>query len=256
MYANKNECIVGLLHIFNEFCEFNGGLAYDKGIMHLEEILFHIEMMIGNFSYLLAEYFTKSLDSLIEIYSPISNQTGYFVHKKQIIENHFLVWCKNPIKICVLVIYLLNKLQRTFADLKISDVKKKYVEIVSIILENWDNIWEIQSMFKDKWLNGWEVIDLVCYENINELLSNQAISLIVSETWYGPFYRKTFMIPSTWYQVIASKVLKPSSFYEYLPNRVEEISEAAREFKFQKQHFFSLHLTNQETHFFRFEVWK
>ena len=230
-YMNKNDWIVGLLHIFNEFSEFNGSSVYNKGIMHFEEILFHIEMMISNFSYLLAEYFIKSLNNLIEIYNPNHYPSDHYPDKKQIIANHFLVWNKNPIKIWVLIVYILNKLQKSYPDLKVSDVKQKYINIVNFVIDNWEDIWEVERLFNDKWLNGWEVIDLVCYENIEELLSNQAISLIITDIWYGPFYRKSFMTPSTWYQLIASKVLKPNSFYEYLPNRVEEISEALRTFK-------------------------
>lgn len=99
MYISKEECIVGLLHVFNEYSEFNGSSIYHKGISHLEEMLFHIEMMINNFSYLLGDYFVQSLENLIEVYNPNIYPVTYFQDKKQIITNHFLVWCRNPVKI-------------------------------------------------------------------------------------------------------------------------------------------------------------
>ena len=237
MYANKNEWIVGLLHIFNEFSEFNGSLVFDKGVMYFEEILYHIEMMVGNFSYALAEYFITSLENLIEMYSQNIYPVTSFSDKKQFIGNHFLVWCKNPIKIWVLIIYILKKLHKLYSDLKVEETIKKYSKFANLIIDNWENIWEVESLFTDKWLNGWDVIDLLCYENIEELLSNHTISLIVADFWSGPYYQRTFLTPSTWYQIIASKFIQSNSFYEYIPNKIENIAENIRKWQVKKNSF-------------------
>ena len=213
-------------------------------------------MMIENFSFLLAEYFITSLENLIEIYNPSIYPVSHFPDKKQIIGNHFLVWCKNPVKIWVLIIYILKKLHKLYPDLKVEETTRKYSMFVNLIIDNWENIWEAESLFTDRWLNGWEVIDLLCYENIEELLSNQTISLIVADFWSGPYYKRTFLTPSAWYQTIASKIIKPNKFYEYIPNKIEEMSENIRKWRISKEIIFSTGLLPHESHFFKFEVWK
>ena len=258
MYLNKEQWIIGLLHIFNEYSEFNGSSTYHKGISHFEEILFHIEMMIKNFTYLLGEYFIESLENLLEVYNPNLYPIHYFPDKKQIIVNHFLVWCKNPVKIWVLIVYILKKLHQIFPDLKIQDITQKYLELANKIIENWEGTKEVEDMFTDYWLNGYEVIDLICYENIEELLSNHSVGLIIADFWTGPFYQRTFLGQSTWYQILASNVFKPYSFYEYLPNKYEEIAKWIRGLHVTKEKFFFFQMrkSDQHSHFFKLEAWK
>ena len=256
IYINKEEWIVGLLHIFNEFSEFNGSSTYQKGILHFEEILYHIEKMINNFSYLLAEYFIESLENLVEVYNPNIYPVNYFPDKKQIISSHFLVWWKNPVKIWVVIIYLLKKLQKMFPDLKIESISKKYTQLADTIIEDWENTKEVEALFTDYWMNGWEVIDLLWYENIEELLNNHYVGLIIADFWSGPFYRRAILTSSAWYQIIASKIFKPNSFYDYLPNKVEEITKWIRGWHITKDLFIKSKQSDKDTHFFKLENWK
>lgn len=70
LYNHKKQCIVGLLHIFNEFSESNGNSAYRDNVFSIEQVLYHFEMMADSFTYSLAEYFVSCLDNLLDMYDP------------------------------------------------------------------------------------------------------------------------------------------------------------------------------------------
>ena len=256
MYFHRQNCIVGLLQIFNEFSEFNGSSSYRKWIFGLEEILFHIEMMIENFSYAQADYFVAALNRLIDMYNPTTYIHDAIIKKRVDHTNHFLVWNNNPVKIWVIIVYLLKKLSKRYIDLKTIETSQMYWKLASIIIDNCENIRDVELLLTDFWINGYEVIDLICYENIEDLLANHSVGLIIADFWSGPFYRQSFLTSSAWYQIIASNILKPQAFYKYLPNKVEEITNWIREWHIVNENHFSNKLWNQETHIFRFEVWK
>jgi hypothetical protein len=50
------------------------------------------------------------------------------------VDNHFLVWSDNPIKICVLIVYILKKLTRHHEELLCDKVVDKYCEIANQII--------------------------------------------------------------------------------------------------------------------------
>ena len=83
-------------------------MNYQKEIFNIEEILFHFEMMAENFSFSSSEYFVSILNNLIDMYDPKTFVLNKTKAKRPTIPNHFLVWNSNPVKIWVLVVYILK----------------------------------------------------------------------------------------------------------------------------------------------------
>jgi len=143
-----------------------------------------------------------------------------------------------------------------YHDLNATATSAKYERIVNMMIDNCASIREVEQILTDTCLNGYEVIDLLAYEKLESIISNQSVGLIVADFWNGPFYRKTFMTPSTNFQIITSNLMKPKAFYEYLPDKVEEISAYIKERKINKKRCCKLRLLKQQSHFFKIETWK
>ena len=152
--------------------------------------------------------------------------------KNKSLHNHFLVWNDNPVKICILVLYIMKKLNKLFEldnfvisrgaseDTTVAGVAEKYSKLANLIIANCDSTMEVDQIFRDKCLNGYEVIDLLAYEELDSILANPVVGLIINDFWKGPFYRSTFLSSSTCYQILSTNVVKFKPFYGYLPDKV------------------------------------
>jgi hypothetical protein len=98
-------------------------------------------------------------------------------------------------------------------------------------------------------MNGYEVIDLLAYENIDDIINNYYVGLIITDLWKGPYSRKMYFESSTCYQILSTSFIKQNAFYGYLPNKVEEITSKFHPTK-------NLTWNPDNCNFFKFDVWK
>lgn len=214
LYAKKHDCIMSLLYILNEYSETNGSNIYSSLIYNVEEMLYHIEKMINNFTFTLAKYLLNSFSGLLDKYDPkiqlVNNKTNKkkMVWNEALYLNHFLIWSPNPVKLCVLIIYICQSLGDRLGDLNIQHVTESYSKIANMIIDECSSQFEVEEMLTDKCLNGYEVIDLLGYQKIESILNNETVGLIIGDFWGGPYYRELALTSSTTFQIVAPSIIR------------------------------------------------
>ncbi|CAI2387791.1 unnamed protein product [Moneuplotes crassus] len=256
LYKGKENLIEILLHFMNEYTESNGTLMYQSGIMNLEEILYHFEMMCTNFNFYQAEYFCRVFINLISKYN--IDDTGIdadnLMVKEQLklmsstVDNHFLVWNENAVKICILVVYICKKLRKIHPELDIQAVTDIYSKIATKIINNCNSIHEVNDILTEKCINGYTALDLLAYEKMDTILENHKVGMIITDLWKGPYFRGNYLESSSSYQILSTCINKKKSFYGYLPNKVDEM---------KRKWFPSSLFTNKQFYSpFKFDIWK
>ena len=149
MLDHTSTIIDSILHYINEFSENNGSSKYLKRMKNFECYLYLLEVMINYISYTQAKYFIQIVSKLIRylysifsyiyrIGSPHSEKQAETYKKQSIIkfgkeniiqnyrnnmitnkekfidtfQDNFIVYCTNPVKICIQVLHILKLLEK------------------------------------------------------------------------------------------------------------------------------------------------
>ena len=147
--------------------------------MYLEERLFILEKFMQFIEYNLA------LEFLTVIHQEILDDPSI----------NFLVYCPNPLKIIVMLLNIVINVsnKHTNLEFKAQKVRSSLCDIANGVIDTNSSTNEVEDMLIDKTYNGTEVIDLIDILNIIEILQNPMIDSIVSNMYYGPYERESFL---------------------------------------------------------------
>ena len=108
---------------------------------------------------------------------------------------NFLVYCPNPLKIIVMLLNIVINVSNKHKNLefKAQKVRSSLCDIANGVIDTSSSTNEVEDMLIDKTYNGTEVIDLIDILNIIEILQNPMIDSIVSNMYYGPYERESFL---------------------------------------------------------------
>ena len=182
VYGNKMLCVKSILDSFkNDDTQINQ-------VMYLEERLYILEKFMKFIEYKLA------LEFLTVIHQEIMD-------KPQI---NFLVYCPNPLKIITMFLNIMIHLGEKHQNLKFKAQKVRAVlcDIANGVINTSSGMNEVKDLLLDKTYNGSEVIDLIEMLDVIEILQNPMIDSIVSNMYYGPYERESFMKKSTLFKVL------------------------------------------------------
>ena len=67
-------------------------------------------------------------------------------------KTNFCCYSTNPVKLCVLILNLLTKLELKFKNIKLDtkDIKSSYYTLIDYLLKNIDEMNVVESMLKEK----------------------------------------------------------------------------------------------------------
>ena len=173
VYENKIECIKSILN------SFKNDDTQSNQVMYLEERIFILEKFMQFMEYNLA------LDFLTVIHQEILDDPSI----------NFLVYCPNPLKIIVMLLKIVINVSNKHKNLefKAKKVRSSLCDIANGVIDTSSSTNEVKDMLIDKTYNGTEVIDLIDILNIIEILQNPMIDSIVSNMYYGPYERESFL---------------------------------------------------------------
>lgn len=73
------------------------------------------------------------------------------------------------------------------------------------------NISEIEDLLRDKTYSGIEILDFIAHLDIIEILQNSMIDSIISNMYFGPYERETFLNKSTCFKVLDEQIREEAS---------------------------------------------
>ena len=98
------------------------------------------------------------------------------------------------------------------------------------------NMNEIEDLLRDKTYSGFETIDLIAHLDIIEILQNSMIDSIISNMYFGPYERETFLKKSTCYKILDEQIREEAGS-EDLVTRSFKIFSRDHNFKGFKKYF-------------------
>ena len=134
-------------------------------------------------------------------------------------QNNSIVYSLNPVKDCVIIMYIWKLLENTHSDIKHINkgVIEKYSHLVNHIIDSTDDVKEVYLMLTQKWFNRKEVINLISYCDFQIILNNQNIGRIVNAFWEGPFETEFFMQSSYTFQKLKKVFVSSNDFLDFTP---------------------------------------
>ena len=121
--------------------------------------------------------------------------------------NNFLLLSQNPLKICVLLISIISKLETIFSNVSFDSLLELLKRLTLKIINTTENTDEISLMLNEKCYNEYQVIDIISYENIGFIMENSKVSLILNELWSGPYKSVPFFSGSSSFKIIDNTIL-------------------------------------------------
>ena len=187
-------------------------LNYTK-ILNCEEKLFILEKFLPFIDY-------KKSFELLETFKNLLFEEP---------DHNFLTYSLNPLKIIVVMMTIINQLQETYPLLKFQiDILQEGLQNVgSHIIKNSKSVEDVEDLLLDKLYNGIEIIDMVAYLNIIPILQNPVVDVIISNMYYGPYQRDSFLKNSMSFQVIYNEV-------SFFPGKEVTASSKMSVFKFKQ----------------------
>lgn len=85
---------------------------------------------------------------------------------------------------------------------KVQKLRSSLCDVANKVIDTSSNMNEIEDMLLDKTYAGIEVINMIAFLDIIEILQNPMIDSIISNMYYGPFERETFIKQSTCFKII------------------------------------------------------
>ncbi|CAI2382176.1 unnamed protein product [Moneuplotes crassus] len=161
-------------------------------IINVEERLFVLEKFIPYIDY------QKSFE-LIETYRNLICETP---------ELNFMTYCKNPLKIIVTMISQIRQLKIAYPLLKyqVDHLNDILENIGSIVIRNSKSVDDVQDLLLDKLYNDIEIIDMIAHLNCIPILQNPIVDVIISNMYYGPYQRGSFLKDSKCFQIIQDEL--------------------------------------------------
>lgn len=89
---------------------------------------------------------------------------------------------------------------------KAQKVRAALCDIANGVIDTSSGMNEVKDLLLDKTYTGSEVIDFIEILDIIEILQNPMIDSIVSNMYYGPFERESFMKKSTLFKVLEEQM--------------------------------------------------
>ena len=115
-----------------------------------------------------------------------------------------LSFTANPVKICVLMANLLNKLNSKHPNLNLKETIEKVWKLWNLFIDETYSIDEVNMMLKDQWYNGLKLIDVIGYSKIEQLMNNKRVCIFITNIWVGPYERVYSTSTSTSHEIIFS----------------------------------------------------
>jgi hypothetical protein len=149
------------LHIFELFIE---EIPYDKAISFLELLRVLI-----------------NLDELLEA-------ENYEEKARQSIKS-IILHVRNPIKVIVHMIMLVNSVEEQFPNLKQVTIplQENLVKIGACLINLVNSIEVMRMIMKEKYHNGYTVLRLIAVLDITKMLENPMIDQLVAILWESPY---------------------------------------------------------------------
>ncbi|CAI2387331.1 unnamed protein product [Moneuplotes crassus] len=216
VYGNKFLCIKAIFESFkNDDTQINH-------VMYLEERLFILEKFSKYIEYKMGlEFLNIMHDQVLD--DPKDN---------------FLVYCPNPLKIIILLLNISIGIKTKHQNLKFKAQKFRSTlcDIAHSVIDTASNMNEVEDLLRDKTYSGMEVLDLIAHLDIIEILQNTMIDSIISNMYFGPYERETFLKKSTCYKIVEEQVREEPGT-EGLVTRSFKIISFKNNFKGLKKYF-------------------
>ena len=112
----------------------------------------------------------------------------------------------NPIKTWAITLYIIKLLTDRFPEIKYTtnDVTYYYSTLISLILDNTEDIRHIYIMLTDKLYNHKEVIDVITEWDLQIVMNNSNVDRVVSDFWDGPYETESWLNKSYLFQELKS----------------------------------------------------
>ena len=96
---------------------------------------------------------------------------------------------RNPIKVIVHLIYIVNQVEEEFPNLRQLTIllQENLIKIGACLINRVNSIEVMRMILKDKYHNGYTVLRLIAVLNITEMLENPMIDTLVCNLWESPY---------------------------------------------------------------------
>ena len=134
---------------------------------------------------------------------------------------NFVVYSQNPIKICAIHVYIIKLLWLRFSEIEYitSELKYYYSTLISLVLDNTEDIRHTYFMLTDKLLNNKEVIDVIAEWNLQIVMNNSNVDRVVQDFWDGPYESELWLNKSFLFAEISSLFDNNNSFLGFSKHR-------------------------------------
>ena len=131
--------------------------------------------------------FLEMIKNLINL-DELLDAENYEEKAKQSVKS-IILHVRNPIKVIVHLIYIVNQVEEEFPNLRqLTILLQENLIKIGACLINWVNSIEVMRMIlKDKYHNGYTVLRLIAVLNITEMLENPMIDTLVCNLWESPY---------------------------------------------------------------------
>lgn len=194
LYREYRNAVLGNIQISIDSIIYAFKIDYQSHnkIKNVEERLFILEKFLPFIDY------KKSFELIETFKSLLFEEANY----------NFLTYCLNPLKIIVMLMSLIKQLKVMYPLLKfqIDHLQEGLENVGSLLIRNSKSVEDVQDLLLDKLYNGIEIIDMVAYLNCIPILQNPVVDVIVSNMYYGPYQRGSFLRESMCVQVIQNEM--------------------------------------------------
>lgn len=144
-----------------------------------------------------------------------------------LIRKNFACFSLNPIKLCVLILNILKKLEYKFSTIKLDNqkVKDRYLELIDLLLERIEEVKLVEHILTDLCYNNHQVVDIIATQNLISIMNNPKVNSVITDFWRGPYERNSFLSDSYNFKIIQKLVNGSSDFFTYNPD--ENLSKMA-----------------------------
>ena len=162
-----------------------------------------------------------------------------------------LSFTANPVKICVLIANLLNKLNSKHPNLNLKETIEKVWKLWNLFIDETYSIDEVNMMLKDQWYNGLKLIDVIGYSKIEQLMNNKRVCIFITNIWVGPYERVYSTSTSTSHEIIFS-INQSGRFllFNYVSDKSEKLLKCLKSPKKNVPKLFNKRNDDTKTHIF------
>lgn len=131
--------------------------------------------------------FLEMIKNLINL-DELLDAENYEEKAKQSVKS-IILHVRNPIKVIVHLIYIVNQVEEEFPNLRQLTIllQENLIKIGACLINRVNSIEVMRMILKDKYHNGYTVLRLIAVLNITEMLENPMIDTLVCNLWESPY---------------------------------------------------------------------